>query len=562
MKKKEKKESQENKVKKEKKKKGEKKKLKWLKYVIIAVIIIAIIVAVVIYYMNKNKKEVSTYAVRDIGMQNFWADASKSQGMVREDKMQAVYLSSTQKVDKILVKEGQKVKIGDPLVKYNTTLSKLELERKQLDIKKMKINLNKAQKELEEIKNYKPGVPTYGSLPQEPELPVSSGIVHDTLPNLEPPTAAISQDKEIIEKDRLLTGNGVEAKPYILLWENGKEYDKDFIGRLIDRTGDARSEVVALFMVRENNSITGGLKSYSKIKFMKKGTDYTFAILETHSGEGNDPLYPEENNSNNNPVMPEAPAVPEVGPIYTAAEITRLTYEKEKEISDLNMNIKVAQNEYKKLKAELENTNVTAKLAGIVKTVLNPESDDAKSKPIIIVSSGGGYYIQGSVSELALDSIKVGQKVNVQTYESGSFAEGIIEKISNNPLSTNSYYNGMDNPNVSYYPYTVRVEDSANLKEGEWASLSPVAEQQETSESFYLSSAFIISENGKNYVYISNGDKKLEKRDVSVGKMMHGLLEIRGGITMDDRVAFPYGKDVKEGNKTKESSVEELYSGM
>ena len=41
---------------------------------------------------------------------------------------------------------------------------------------------------------------------------------------------------------------------------------------------------------------------------------------------------------------------------------------------------------------------------------------------------------------------------------------------------------------------------------------------------------------------------------------MHGLLEIRSGITMDDRVAFPYGKEVKEGNLTKESSTEELYA--
>ena len=57
-----------------------------------------------------------------------------------------------------------------------------------------------------------------------------------------------------------------------------------------------------------------------------------------------------------------------------------------------------------------------------------------------------------------------------------------------------------------------------------------------------------------------NSENRLEKREVIVGKMMHGLLEIRSGITMDDRVAFPYGKEVKEGNLTKESSTEELYA--
>lgn len=40
---------------------------------------------------------------------------------------------------------------------------------------------------------------------------------------------------------------------------------------------------------------------------------------------------------------------------------------------------------------------------------------------------------------------------------------------------------------------------------------------------------------------------------------MHGLLEVRGGITMDDRVAFPYGKNIKDGTPIKDGSLEELY---
>lgn len=531
-------------------------KRKWIKIVVIITVIIAIISAIVIYFLKKNKKEVATYSVRDIGMQNYWADSSRSEGMVREDKMQAVYLSSTQKVDKVLVKEGQKVKAGDTLIKYNTTLSKLELERKQLDVKKLEIQLNKAKKELEEIKNYKPGVPTYGSLPSnQPEEPNNPG--HDTSPNLPAPEPNVTSDKEMVPPPH--TGNGTIEKPYVFTWEEYKEYDDSFIQTLMDRAG-GKNEVVAIFMIRENNSTEGKIKRYSTIKFKKEEDKYKFSILNNPENL-NDPLYPEDNSNTNN-TPPEPTPEPDIGPIYTASEITRMTFEKEKEISDLLMNIKVAQSEYKKLKSELENTNVSAKLDGVVKTVLDPESDEAKVKPVIVVSSGGGYYIQGRVSELLLDTIKIGQKVNVQTFETGSFAEGVLEKISDSPLS-DRYYNGMDNPNVSYYPYTVRVDDSANLKEGEYASLSLVNEQienQQNSESFYMPSAFVISENGKNHVYMRNSENRLEKREVIVGKMMHGLLEIRSGITMEDRVAFPYGKEVKEGNLTKEASTEELYA--
>ena len=119
----------------------------------------------------------------------------------------------------------------------------------------------------------------------------------------------------------------------------------------------------------------------------------------------------------------------------------------------------------------------------------------------------------------------------------------------------------MGNNNVSYYPYTVKLNDSVNFKEGEYASLEFIFEEEKTN-SFYVTSAFILSENGKNYVYIAGEGDKLEKRELNIGKNMHGMLEVRGGITMDDRIAFPYGKNIKEGTPVVDGSLEDLYSGM
>ena len=36
--------------------------------------------------------------------------------------------------------------------------------------------------------------------------------------------------------------------------------------------------------------------------------------------------------------------------------------------------------------------------------------------------------------------------------------------------------------------------------------------------------------------------------------------EISSGLTMEDKIAFPYGKKVKEGAKTEEGSMQDLYS--
>ena len=34
---------------------------------------------------------------------------------------------------------------------------------------------------------------------------------------------------------------------------------------------------------------------------------------------------------------------------------------------------------------------------------------------------------------------------------------------------------------------------------------------------------------------------------------------VKDGITREDKIAFPYGKSIKEGIKTKEGTLEELY---
>lgn len=533
------------------------KKKKLLKYIVIIAIIIAAISAIIIFFVTRKKGEVPVYAVSDVGNIDYWENNSRSEGMIKEDKMQSVYLSSTQKVEKVMVKEGQKVKVGDALLKYNTTLSNLELERKQIDIKKAELELDKAQKELAKIKNYKPGEPIYGSLPNEVQevVPEEKPTFHDTIPNLTPPKPTVTADKEITPAP--LTGEGTLDKPYLFIWEDGKEYEQEFIKSLIERAGVEKTEVIAIFMVREDNSISGILKSSSKIKFIKKDENYTFSILGATIGDENDPLYPNESKPVE-PVEPVIPETPEVGPIYTAAELKKMIVEKENEISDIVLNIKVAKNDLKKLQEEAKNNTVYSKIDGVVKTVLSTDGEESKTKPIIVVSSGGGYYVQGRISEFDLEKIKVGQIVNVQSYESGTSNQGTIEKISNVPL-TDTYYNGIGNSNTSYYPYTVKMDDTVNFKEGEYASLEPISDEQKN-PSFYIMSAFVLSENGKNYAYIAGENNKLEKRELNIGKNMHGSLEVRGGMTMEDRIAFPYGKNIKEGISVVDGSLEDLYS--
>ena len=74
-----------------------------------------------------------------------------------------------------------------------------------------------------------------------------------------------------------------------------------------------------------------------------------------------------------------------------------------------------------------------------------------------------GLYISGTIAELDLETVKVGQTVTATDYETGNSYSGTITQIGTVPADSNGYY-GDNNPNSSYYPYTAYIEDTTGLK--------------------------------------------------------------------------------------------------
>ncbi len=77
----------------------------------------------------------------------------------------------------------------------------------------------------------------------------------------------------------------------------------------------------------------------------------------------------------------------------------------------------------------------------------------------------------------------------------------------------------------------------------------------------YLQNAFLRSENGKSYIWCADADGRLEQRFIPTGRSLWGsYTEILGGLGPNDRIAFPYGRDVRSGAATKNAGVDELYT--
>ena len=242
---------------------------------------------------------------------------------------------------------------------------------------------------------------------------------------------------------------------------------------------------------------------------------------------------------------------------YTAAQIAEMRAQQEKAIKDLEFQVEMAEADYKIMQTEVSDGNIYAQIDGQVVSLLSEEEAQMTMQPIMKISDGGGFYVSGTVSELDRDRLMIGQEVTVNDWNTGMVYVGVIDYIGDVP-DTSGYFSGMGNPNASYYPFTVFVDGSADLQAGSYVSV--MYSDSVSQNGIYLENPFIRTEQGRSYVYVQGEDGLLEKRYVVTGKSLWGsYTEILEGLSAEDLIAFPYGKNLKVGAPAVESDISSLY---
>ena len=240
----------------------------------------------------------------------------------------------------------------------------------------------------------------------------------------------------------------------------------------------------------------------------------------------------------------------------TAAEIQQQIKDKEKEIRDYQLDIKETNLEIKDIQKKLNNQTIKSTLNGVVKTVGDPEKESNDGKPLIQVVSSEGLYVQGTVSESKMNKLKVGATLSGYSYDNGVSFTAEVREISPYPSD-----NGQDGANASSYPFTAYIADASGLSNNSWAELTLLDEDDGQGQGIYLEKPFVRTENGQYYVMKDDGTGHLTKQIVQVGGIQYGSsYQITGGLSMDDKITFPYGKDVREGAKTEEGTLDDLYN--
>ena len=240
---------------------------------------------------------------------------------------------------------------------------------------------------------------------------------------------------------------------------------------------------------------------------------------------------------------------------HTAAELATAIKAKEKELRDLDLEKRRAQLTLDQMKKVAADGVVLATVDGVVKTVGDKNNPPTDGTAFLTVSGSEGLYVTGYLSEFQLQSVEIGQVVYANSWDTGASFVATIQEISLYPGDGSNSY-GSGNPNVSYYPYIAYIADTEGLKNGMYVELTMNARySDENLTAIYLEKAYVREEDGRSYVLKADENGRLVKQYVETGRKLWGrAIEIKSGLTLEDRIAFPYGKTAREGVKVKDQS--------
>ena len=536
-----------------------------MKRVVIIILCLTIVVGsciggVFLYRENqKNNSNIEVVSVANIASQD-WGSEMSMYGIATNQMMQEIYLNSDQRVLEVLVTEGDEVEIGTPLLKLDTTLAELELETKKIAVQKLDIDINNTKKELEKWKSTKPYVPATSPPPvvvpdtEEPTITVveelsgmaqaykGSGTQQDPYVFRCSPNGIIKASFfEEMVKGSLYTKmevkpNGEDGSYYI--WEmDGRELTKEPTMGETQGSTASEEETYSDWSIGTVEEEDGAVVLALNMQRPMVNANLKL-VLETRPNADEETEIPNTDN--------ELPPVEEPG--YTQEELTKLITEAENKLKDYDLQKRQMVLACTLAEKKLEDTTIKSSVKGKVQSI---EDENKEGKPFIRVNGGDGFYISGTISEVMLDNIKVGTSVQATSWgENGQqFYEAEITEIANYPTTESMGYGG-GNPNASYYPFTAHIAEAEGLVNGMSMDLSVNVEGN--TEAIFIDKAYVREEKGQYYVYAVNDQNQLEKRYVKTGKVLYdAYLEIKEGISLDDYLAFPYGKNVKSGVKVK-----------
>lgn len=563
------------------------------------------------YKRQKNEKRVVN-VVPVVNMMGYeYGNEMTIDGTVITGSKQNVMLEKEQVVEKVLVKKGDTVKVGTPLIAYDTTSLKLALQEKKNAVDAAEDELRTAKKELERLQSLHPAEDRqYDWIGEEEEIeeaeapmetePMTNPVVAppatvasttETIENVEtdltgtveptesvdptesieptePVTEPIFEENVLYTLEDAVQGDGSATQPYLFLCERDTVVKMDLL-LLLQQNGS-----YAIFQVAtdgyqwlvDGTALPASLADWNVSQGITVGQDGTLSVdfrqvlygtFQIAGNGGNDMLPPDEEGDFDfdegwfeDDIWGDDSGSDDY--LYTAQELTAMIQKQQSKIKTLEFSKKSADLDYQAALKKQDDGMERSLIDGVVTELHTDLTDkEAETKPYLVIQGSGGLQVQGTVSEWNLPKLQVGTEINAMSYDTGDSFTVTVTEVDDVPITDGSApYN--ENPNNSMYSFQAETDEQYDIAVGNWLSLSFMEES--TSQHFYLPLQYVREENGQYYVMKANDQNRLVKQTVQTGKIRYGSeIEIKNGVEETDRICFPYGKDVKEGVRTKDT---------
>lgn len=574
------------------------------KGIIITSICAFTLVGIKFYLNSTNKIDVNSVSTLNTG---YWDNPSTSTGFVSSSDTQSVLYDASKTITQVFVQEGQQVNAGDPLLSYDLTTLQSAVDTSQLDVEKAQNAITLAEHELKKLLNTTP-IP---DVVEEPEIQDHTPAPLPGVPAKDgngfyPYVLSLSQAEKNFTAYKIYyastTSEAPEKGPHeeASLWKEEREtkesnntcwywieytytdgstnaYDpKDVVEYYSDKQQIPNKEIFLagtkqnpyVFKLSENQGFVYGklfldnanLNQYLRFDVYTNDGEIDSSWLvrcdkfTTKQSMNEGDMYSVISHTKEEQKYVEVEQKPsqDISSGYTEIELAKAIRDKKQELKTLDLDLRKAKLSLSENKALLNDGIVRAKRSGIVRNIKDLSNPIQDGSAFLEVATGQGTYIKGSISELMLNQIKVGDTISAYCWTSGETFDAKIQSIDTVP-SSNSNYNGSGNPNVSYYGFEAYAKDASKIQAGEYVELT-FNLSSDTTSSIWLSKAYVKQEGNKYYV-LKDVHGKLKKQYVTVGKIVWGdTMEIKDGLSDTDYIAFAYSKNAKEGVKTQKSS--------
>ena len=443
-----------------------------------------------------KKHEVDVMPVANM-VQYYWGDDLSMDGQVVSGDVQNVTPSNDQLVEKVLVKEGDHVTKGTPLLQYDMTAVGLEVAQKQTALAVAQDNVRQAKKELERIQKLKPSeeapvipdYPDYPDEPDEPDTPDTPGTPKDTLAAVTALTqAAAGSGSESDPFQFACTGTTVvkqavldqlkasgQCAVFVVYSDQGEVlYGWLVRGSQLTATGDWTLGQNVTVTEDGGVQISGNGVWYGTLQV--GGTfDYDPAGGDDSSGDTTQPADTTPGTSDDaasapgtQTTSPDTTAAPTaqmqggfvitpmaaIQPmasaasdsdnyVYTRAQLKQKAAEQQIAIQSAEIDEKKAQIDYDGAVEKQEKGRELAKIDGVVTKVAESVESLETNEPYLVVQGSGGIMVQGNVSEMNLDKLTVGSQITVNAWDTGEMLTAEVTEIGTTPTAYTNQRTGL-----------------------------------------------------------------------------------------------------------------------